>query len=185
MHNIEIEIKLKLDDPAQLLSWLQQNAEKIKETSQTDHYFDPPHKSYIYQGKDGTKDADEWFRIRITEKGNELCYKYWHRENGVSTYADEVETHVGDAGQMFEMFKRLGFTETSVIKKQRESYKHGNFQFDCDTVEGLGFFGEVDDPSKGKQIIFDFLKEIGVENWKKTKRGYSWIQWNPEVDHFE
>lgn len=37
----------------------------------------------------------------------------------------------------------------------------------------------------GNQIIFDFLKSIGITDWKKAKRGYSWIQWNPGKEHFE
>ena len=77
MENIEIEIKLKLEDPEILMNWLKENAEKIKTSEQVDYYFDPPHKSFIYDNKfDGTKDADEWFRLRVSEKGNEICYKH-------------------------------------------------------------------------------------------------------------
>lgn len=194
MKNIEIEIKLKLDNPKILLNWLENNAKLLKETEQKDYYFDPPHKSFIYQNKfDGTKDADEWFRIRETRIGNAICYKQWHRnENtGESIYADEIETSTGDKNQMLEIFKRLGFKETSIVHKKRKSYLYQDFKFDCDEVAGLGFFveiefkGEVEDPAEGKQRIFDFLKEINITNWKKTKRGYSWIQWNPGKEHFE
>ena len=194
MENIEIEIKLKLDNPETLLNWLKENAELIKTTNQVDYYFDPPHKSYIYKNKfDGTKDADEWFRIRVSEKGNEICYKKWHREEetGKSTHADEIETMVGDEKQMLIILEKLGFKPTSTIKKHRNSYKYEEFQFDCDDAEDLGFFveiefrGELEDPTQGKQKIFDLIEEIGIKDWKKTKRGYSWIQWNPDDNHFE
>ena len=194
MENIEIEIKLKLDNPSILLEWLKNNAELIKTSNQTDYYFDPPHKTYIYDNKfDGTKDADEWFRIRVSDKGNEICYKKWHRkpETGESTHADEIETMIGNEKQMLIILEKLGFKPTSTIKKHRNSYKYKNFQFDCDEVENIGFFveiefqGELEDPAQGKQIILDLLKEIGINDWKKTKRGYSWIQWNPGIEHFE
>ena len=194
MHNIEIEIKLKLDSPKALLDWLKKNAELVKTSNQVDYYFDPPHKSYIYKNKfDGTKDADEWFRIRVTEKGNEICYKKWYREEdtGKSTHADEIETMVGDEKQMLIILDRLGFKPTSIIKKRRNSYKYKEFQFDCDEAEGLGFFveiefkGEIGDPAQGKQKIFEFLNEINLTGWQKTKRGYQWMEWNPDVDHFE
>ena len=194
MKNIEIEIKLKLDQPEILLNWLEKHAKLIKETKQTDHYFDPPHKSSIYKNKwDGTKDADEWFRIRETEKGNAICYKHWHRdpETGKSLYADEIETSTGDKKQMLEIFKRLGFQETASTHKKRKSYRYQDFKFDCDEVDGLGFFveiefkGELADPAQGQQKIFDFLKEINLTGWQKTKRGYQWMEWNPEENHFE
>ncbi len=193
MKFIEIEIKLKLDDPTILMNWLNENAELIKDYSHIDYYFDPPHKTYAYTNpEDSTKDADEWFRIRTSEKGNEICYKLWHRdENGKSLYADEIETFIGSEEAALKIVNALGFKETSVIKKHRRSYKHKEFQFDCDEVEGLGFFveiefrGEIEDPSQGKHKIYEFLKEIGITDWKKTKRGYSWIQWNPDSEHYE
>lgn len=194
MENIEIEIKLKLDDPKRILNWLKKNAKLIKISDDADYYFDPPDRSFIYKNKhDGTKDADEWFRLRVSEKGNEICYKRWYRDEktGKSLYADEIETLVGDQKKVLEILKRLGFKETSVIKKHRVSYQYKEFRFDCDTVEGLGFFvevefkGEIDDPAEGKEKIFTMLKEIGITDWKKTKRGYSWIQWNPANEHYE
>lgn len=193
MKNIEIEVKLKIDEPEKLLNWLGKNAQLIKTCDQTDYYFDPPHKTYIRKDAEGYQDAEEWFRIRISEKGDEICYKFWHRDptTGKSIYADEIETSIGDHKQVLAILSRLGFKETSMIKKHRESYRYGNFQFDCDTVEDLGFFvevefkGKIEHPEKGKEIIFEFLRSINLTKWKKTKRGYSWIQWNPERNHFE
>ncbi|MBS3165738.1 class IV adenylate cyclase [Candidatus Woesearchaeota archaeon] len=193
MHNIEIEIKLKLDQPEILLNWLKKNAEFVKSSDQIDYYFDPPHKSFIFEDEEGYKDAAEWFRIRVSPKGNELCYKFWHRDpqTNISLYADEIETSIGDEKQVKEMLKRLGFKETSIIEKHRESYRYRDFQFDCDEVKGMGFFveiefrGELSDPALGKQKIYDLLNEIGINNWKKTKRGYVWMQWNPGREYFE
>jgi predicted NUDIX family NTP pyrophosphohydrolase len=42
-----------------------------------------------------------------------------------------------------------------------------------------------EDPMQAREQIFAMLSDIGVQNWQKTKRGYSWIQWNPEAHRFE
>jgi predicted adenylyl cyclase CyaB len=193
MRNIEIEIRIKLKNPALFLWWLKKSAKKIKTSDQTDFYFDPPHRSFIYKDADGSKNADEWLRIRTSAKGDEICYKHWHKDlkTNKSTYADEFETSIGDARQGLKILKKLGFKQTSVIKKQREEWGYKDFVFACDEIEGLGFFveieyhGKISDPTKGKDRIFDLLKDIGVRDWKKIKGGYPWMQWNPGKNHFE
>lgn len=193
MKNIEIEIRIKLEKPVLFMQWLKKSAEKIKTCDQADFYFDPPDRSFIYTDRDGSKNADEWFRIRTSNKGDEICYKHWHKDKKTnkSTYADEIETSIGDARQVLEILKRLGFKQISVIKKHREDWKYKDFIFSCDEIEGLGFFveieyhGAIDDPTKGKQKIFNLLKSIRVEDWQKIKGGYPWMQWNPDKNYFE
>ena len=193
MDNIEIEIRIKLDKSNSFLKWLKKSAKFIKSTDQVDYYFDPPGKSFIFSDRDGTKNADEWLRVRTKRGDSEICYKYWHRdkETRKSIYADEIETTIGSVDKMMEILKRLGFRQISIIKKDRQSWQYGDFRFDCDDVEGLGFFveieyqGQIDDPSKGKEKIFDLLKKIGLKNWQTIKGGYPWMQWNPNNNHFE
>ena len=193
MQNVEIEIKLKLDDPATFMVWLENNAELIKESKQKDDYFDPPHKSFVHIDEDGYKHADEWFRIRMSDKGNEVNYKHWHRDplTGGSTYADEFETEIVDAQIFREILDKLGFKQNSCIEKSRRSFRYGDFQFDCDEVKNMGFFveiefkGEAENPMAGKEKIFSLLQEIGLTNYKKTLRGYHYMLWNPDKEHYE
>ncbi len=193
MKNIEIEIRIRLRDPILLEKWLEKTANKIKVSEQTDFYFDFPNKSFIYTDSDGCKNADEWLRVRTSEKGNEICYKLWHRDKVTnrSTYADEIETSVEDENQILEILKRLGFKQISVIKKYREDWQFNDFIFSCDKVKGLGFFveieyhGHIDDPAKGKEKIFELLENIGIKDWEKIKGGYPWMQWNPDKNHIE
>lgn len=192
MENTEIEIRIFLEDYNPILNWLKVNAELIKTSKQSDYYFEHPNRPFIYIDSQGEKNADDWLRVRFG-KNNEVCYKKWHRDKrtGKSLYADEIETSVQDAKKLIQILESLGFKKISTIKKRRESWQYNNFQFDCDDVEGLGFFveieykGEVDDPAKGRGIITDFLAEIGIKDWKIIKRGYPWMQWNPNVNHFE
>lgn len=193
MKNIEIEIRIKLNNPDLFMEWLKKSAKQIKTAEQTDIYFDPPHKSFIVVDSDGYKNADEWLRVRISPNKNGICYKYWHTDKGTgkSTYADEIETIIGDPEQILEILKRLGFKQTAKVKKHRKSWQYGDFRFDCDDIEGLGFFveiefhGEIDDPAKGKQKIFDLLNEIGLKDWQKIKGGYPWMFWNIDKNLFE
>lgn len=193
MKNIEIEIRIKLDNPYLFKEWLKKSAKQIKTVDQIDIYFDPPHKSFITVDSRGYKNADEWLRLRISQNKNEICYKYWHtdKKTGKSTHADEIETTIGDPEQIQEIFKRLGFKRIAMVSKHRESWQYGDFRFDCDNIENLGFFveiefhGEIDNPAKGKQKIFDFLNKIGIKDWKKIKGGYPWMFWNIDKNLFE
>lgn len=195
MKNIEIEIRIKIENPTLFKQWLQKekDTKKIGVFDQTDFYFDPPGKSFVFTDSDGYKDADKWFRVRITKDKSTICYKHWHRDEKTnkSTYADEIETSIGDADKVIEILKRMGFKQIALVEKHRESWEYNEFRFDCDDVEGLGFFveiefnGKIEDPTKGKEKIFNLLKEIGLQNWKKIKGGYPWMQWNKDKDYFE
>lgn len=161
-------------------------------SDQVDYYFEPPEKTFIYTDSEGYKDADEWLRVRFSGK-DEICYKKWYRDNktGKSLYADEIESAVEDGKKLLKIFKLLHFRQICIIKKHRESWQYDKFRFDCDKVEDIGFFvevefeGEIDDPSKGREKIFNLLKKIGIDDYKVVKRGYPWMQWNPNKKHYE
>lgn len=184
--NIEIETRLCLDNPDVLIKWLKESAGLLKVSDQSDYYFDPPHKSFILIDPQGLKDADEWLRIRLGSDGDSVCYKKWHREEktGISLYAEEIEIPVTDGEQLLGIFEKMSFRRTSVIKKHRESWQYDDFIFDCDDVEELGHFveieykGRIEDPRKERERIFDLLKKIGIKGWKIIDRGYPWMQWN-------
>ena len=92
---------------------------------------------------------------------------------------------------MVKIFKKIGFKEISCIKKKRESWLYKDFRFDCDKVKNLGFFvevefkGKIDNLQRGRKKIFNFLKKIGLQNWKVIKRGYPWMMWNKGKNYFE
>ncbi len=192
MENVEIELRIFLEDYNSMLDWLKNNANLVKVSEQTDCYFEHPNRPFIYIDNQGEKNADDWLRVRFG-KNDEVCYKKWHRDQqtGKSLYADEIETSVQDGNKLIQILESLGFKKISTIKKKRESWIYDKFQFDCDDVEGLGFFveieykGEVDDLTKGRNIITDFLTKIKIKDWKIIKMGYPWMQWNPKVKHFE
>jgi len=192
MDNIEIEMRIQLEKPDTFLRWLKESAEPINSSNQTDFYFEPQDKPFIYLDPDGYKNADKWLRVRIGDK-NEICYKKWYRDKDTrkSLYADEIETNIKDGEKLIEILKKLGFRQIAIVKKHRESWQYKDFRFDCDEVEGLGFFveiefrGEIDNPKNGREKIINLLKEIGIKNWKIIKGGYPWMQWNLNQNYFE
>ncbi|HPQ23245.1 MAG TPA: class IV adenylate cyclase [Candidatus Paceibacterota bacterium] len=191
-NNKEIEVRLQLDDPKPLFKFLKKSAEFLKTSNQIDFYFDLPDRTFTYIDSKGYKNADEWLRVRISDK-NSLCYKKWHRDKntGRSLYADETELYIDNGKGCVTLLENLGFKKICVIEKHRESWKYSDFQFDCDKVKGLGFFveiefmGKIDDPTKGREKIFDLLENIGIKNWKVIKGGYPWMVWNKDKNLFE
>lgn len=188
MKNIEIEIRIRLSREQVFLDWLNKHAKHLVSVNQVDYYFDNPSKSFIYTDPDGFKDADEWLRLRhdITKRISIVGYKKWIREEITrkSLYAEEFETSIEDINQAREIFNRLGFVEIARVIKHREKWQYGDFIFDCDQVEDLGYFveieyvGQIDNPTQGNQKIYNLLAEIGVENWEENWRGYPWELWN-------
>lgn len=186
-NNKEIEVRIQLDDKRQLLNFLKNSAEFLKKSKQIDFYFDPPQKTFVYTTAEGYKDADEWLRIRISDK-HSICYKKWYRDKdtGKYLYADEIELGIEDGRRFITLLENLGYKQICVVEKCRESWKYGDFRFDCDEVKGLGFFveieftGKIEDPTKGQEKIFDLLEKLEIKNWKVIERGYVWMLWNKD-----
>jgi adenylate cyclase class 2 len=190
---IEIEIKLKLEDDRPLLKWLQKNARLEREIHQVDQYFDPPGGSLRATDGEGCLDADEFFRVRFADDGESLCFKHWYRdeETGSSSHCDEYELKIENGERMIKILTALRFKETARIEKDRSIWRYRDFEISLDEVKKLGNFvefeykGRVTDPAEDKKRLFDLVKEIGLKNWRKTKRGYCFMLWNPGKEHFE
>ncbi|MDD5696392.1 MAG: class IV adenylate cyclase [Candidatus Pacebacteria bacterium] len=191
--NQEIEVRLQVDDDIEpLLEFFKRVAKFLEKSNQVDFYFDSPQKTFIYTDPKGYKNADEWLRVRISKK-NSICYKKWYRDKntGKSLYADEIEINIEDGKKLITLLERLGFKQISVIEKNRESWKYGDFRFDCDKIKGLGSFieieftGKINDSTKGRKKIFNLLKDLGIKNWKVIGGGYPWMLWNKDKNLFE
>jgi len=188
MKNIEIEIRIHLDDDTALMKWLKNTAKYVGDKFQHDIYFEPKKSPYIFVDKNGFKDADEWLRIRVFGNEGELCYKKWHRdpETRKSLYADEIELKIGSVENLKTLLSYLDFQQISEVKKNRESWVYKNFKIEKDAIENLGVFyeiefkGEVENPEYGSKEIYKFLKEIGITNLQVIDRGYPWMQWNDD-----
>lgn len=191
----EIEIKLKVgaEEHRKLINWLGENAVLEGENTQVDYYFDPPGSSFRSEDKEGCVDAKEFFRVRLSDKGAEICYKHWYRDEATdrSLYADEYEVGIADGDKLIRILKVLGFQQTALIEKERSIWRYQDLEFALDKVKDLGAFVEVEykgkviEPERALAKMYEVLAQIGIKNWRRTKRGYCFIQWNPGKNHFE
>lgn len=186
MQDKEIEVKIKVNDSRKLLNWLQNKARLMSNSSQTDHYFDPPHKSFLFIDKNGRKAADEYLRVRIDGSGCFFAYKQINHERALveNVLINEIETKVGQPDKIIKILKKLGFKISATIKKQRISYKYKEFQIDVDSVENLGDFveieykGQLKNYKTGYNRIKYLLNEIGIGDWEEAKGGYVGLMLN-------
>jgi len=186
MKNIEIEIRIFIEDDSVLRNWLKHQTVFVGSKYQHDIYFEPKQPPFILIDENGFKDADEWLRIRVYADCGELCYKKWHRdtETKQSLYADEVEVKIDNVDNLKLLLGYLGYNQISEIKKNRESWSYGNFLIEKDEIEDLGVFyeiefkGDVNNPQEGIEQIYSLIKSIGIKDWKTIDRGYPWMQWN-------
>jgi predicted adenylyl cyclase CyaB len=181
MDNIEVEIKLRLNDinAEKIKQWLSEsNAQKIAEIVQEDIYFEPENATFVYVSN-GIKKADAWLRIRKQDEKNSICYKYWHYSNGVTLYADEYETRIEKPEVMELLLKALGYKRLIVVNKHREISTSGDFEIAIDNVKELGNFVEIeyknsssDTAAYDKQRLYNLLATIGIDDFEEDEIGY-------------
>ncbi len=189
---IEIKIQLASQEHSKLLAWLEANAKFRTENRQVDTYYNNPKQPFTFL-KDGYKDAEDYLRIRKSEKGNSICFKHWVKDPEDQTkhlYCDEYETEVDDTMQMHKILDALGYKKDIVIDKTRRVYEYQYFEFAIDQVKELGNFVEIEikqemDPREGHQKIYKILKQMGIKQIKILQRGYVSMIWNKEHDFAE
>ena len=190
----EIELKISLSDAAYAAvaalvgAWGSYRGY----SEQTEYYLNKPDEAWDYSA--GFKDTLRTLRIRCESKGDSVCYKFRNLDpiTKKTTHRDEDETTVTSGEVMRNIFKNLGYTETTVIKKKRATYLMDNrFEVVFDTVEGIGKFIEIElkesinDVKVGIAAIESLMKELGISQFKQYDRGYIHMAWNPGYDFGE
>ena len=190
--NEEIELKLCLDDDvlSHLYEWLSRNACFLGKVMQTDYYFNNPNQSWFKTHPEGYKYALKYLRIRLTDKGDYICYKDWNQCSGSEvTYCKDIESPITNPEKHIQIIEQLGYTEKTIIHKLRESYRYDDLQIDIDKVNALGTFVEFEikkrkykNAEDEYQRIIDFIKQIGISHFRIQKQGFVILAWNPGFD---
>jgi len=195
--NKEIEIKFTLSDTqfVQLKQWLEANAQYVREEKQEELYFNNPEPSqtFYFKSKHGYIDALKALRVRKTNKGDTVCYKYSNidKNTGKILYKNECETKVPDGKVFVEIFENMGFTDKIQVKKTRNIYTSGDFEIVIDNVEKLGTFVEVElkreyaDAQAGIAAINNFIKSMGITSYMQFNRSYIHMFTNPGYNFSE
>ncbi len=161
--NKEIEIRAQIEWDEELLVFLQKNATFEGEKEQSDEYFVPAHRDFL-----AANPINEWLRLRSSSGKASIAYKNWHREaDGKALYCDELETLVGDLGQMKKIFEVLDMKSIVLVEKTRKIWRWKDWEFAIDKVKGLGDFVEIEfkgdadlvDPKEVVGEMLQFLKE--------------------------
>lgn len=169
MKDKEIELKFVINDKIKdsLISDLKKDATIISKSSLIDTYYIPNFKNFEINGE-----TIECVRIRENEKGAVLTYKKIHKEAS-PVYCDEYETQILNKEQMEKILFALGFEIQMVIDKTRMTYLTKEFEFDFDSVKGLGELLEVELKNENGNIetIYNFVAKYGLTKSDVTYEG--------------
>jgi len=170
--NIEVEIKVKLDNPDEVKNNLPRFGKHIKSIRQIDEYYVPCHRDFFAR----KPHPKEWLRIRTNPDGSMLEYdKSFEKKDGSQDYAEEYETRVGNSGELRKILEFLDFKKVVIIDKQREYWNCGEFEICLDKVKSLGDFIEVEakgdfqNAKEAREKCEEFLKKLEIKDYEKNK----------------
>lgn len=173
--DIEIEIKLPLQNPEEAKHFLNENGRLISENIyQKDIYYIPVHRDFL-----ALKHPFEWLRLRKSPKGAFITYKHFFPENVEKTdYCDEFETGIDNFEAMEKIFKSLDFKDVAMVEKSRTTWMFEEVEIVIDDVTGLGFYieleakGHFDKPQDGRSYLYEVLKKLNAKVGEEDFKGY-------------
>lgn len=192
---IEIEVKIKLDKSEETLlrNWLKANAKQDSVENHLEYYLNNPNNTFFIKNKNGFVDAENYMRVRFLNNNKaQVNLKRFKidQDTNKSENIGEFEFYTDNANNTLTFFKELGYSDCTMVKKDREIYTHSQFEIVIDKVEGLGTFAEFelkefDSKTETKLLyrqVFEFIKSLGFKQIKEQKRGYVSMLWNPNKD---
>jgi len=187
---IEVEIKVKISDPNQVMKRFEENKGVYKiSLHHEDTYFNMP------KGLRDFKQTDEALRLRKSIEFNRdnkaiaqiihyfITYKGKKIDKTTKT-REEIEVKISEIEDMKNLLKLLGFREVFTVVKERELYE---FLFKDVRIEALidylpilkQHFVEVElmtesyeDIEKSRKILFQFLEKFGVNKEESIRKSY-------------
>jgi adenylate cyclase class 2 len=165
--NIEVEIKIKIDNFEEIKKKVSNIGKLIKETRQIDEYYVPFHKNFFE-----IDPTIEFLRIRTNQ--DKTVFEYTRcinmKNDGKYDYAEEYETEIKNVDEFRKTLEFLDFKKIVVVDKKREYWMCGNIEVALDKVEGLGEYieaeakGDFKDSGEARNACIKFLKDLGIED---------------------
>lgn len=164
----EIEVKLKLDDPAALRARLRAAGSMLRES-----VFEV---NRIFDAADGVL-GRRGCALRVREetafgggpKSATLTFK-GPRDDGEFKSREELETAVGDPAVVVALLGRLGFSETIQYEKRREAWECGACEVVIDELPRLGWFAEIEGPSE--EVLRACRSRLGLDGVAVAAESY-------------
>ena len=177
--SVEVEIKLKIEDPEQLIEKLEGlGFIKGEQLLESDTYFTSENHDFVKLGEAlrvrqiRNVDTDEISAV-ITYKGKKLDDRSMAREE------QELETSVGDGAVCREILERSGFRSVPVVEKLRQYYHRDNITACVDAVTNLGDYLELEimveteaEREGALQKIENMLLSLGYSMKDTTRHSY-------------
>lgn len=159
-HSTEREIKLKLENPSDLISKL--NSKKAKFIGKSFQRTTRMDTESMGLEKNGV-----FLRVRSGSK-NIVTLKRKLRENAEVFERQEIETEVEDIDKLADIFYGLGFTKRLILEKYRADFEYEGVKISVDELP-FGFYVELEgDPEK----IFETAKELDLNTGDKITVTY-------------
>jgi len=176
--NIEIEIKVKVDNLAEIKKKVSKVGKLVKAIKQTDDYYVPTHRDFFAKKPHPT----EYLRIRTNP--DKIVFEYDlsinKREDGDHDYAEEYETEILNKEELEKILGFMDFKRVVTIEKSREYWMCGDIEVALDSVKDLGSYieaeakGDFRDNKEAKKECIKFLENLGIKDVQNTqiKKGY-------------
>lgn len=172
----EIEVKFDLLNKQEIVDFLENNAEFIKESNQLDIYYNLPHRDFFQD----PSNTPEWLRLRKSDKGCAITYKDYGKNN--QAMCTEFEEGIADIDNLEQIFKAIDIKEVIKVNKNRKIWEYRNITICIDTVDELGDFIELEtveeDGSNYETILkslYNIKDELNIKTNGEDRKGYPYI----------
>lgn len=176
--NIEVEIKVKIDNLEEIKQKLSKIGNLVKSINQIDDYYVPAHKDF-FSRKPYT---NEWLRIR--NNPDKVIFEYDRSINqaddGSQEYAEEYETEVSHPENLRKILEFLDFKKSVTVNKKREYWMCGDIEVALDEVKDLGSFieaeakGDFKDTKDARLSCIKFLEDLGIKDVEKNQINFGY-----------
>lgn len=176
--NIEVEIKVKIDNFKEIRKKVSSIGKLVKAIRQIDDYYVPCHRDFFAR----KPRPIEWLRIRTNP--DKVVFEYTRSINMKATgdydYAEEYETEILNTKEFKKTLEFLDFEKIVTVEKQREYWMCEDIEVALDFIKGLGYFieaeakGNFKNEKEAKKACINFLKDLGIKDIKNAqiRKGY-------------
>ncbi len=176
--NIEVEIKVKVDNLEEIKKKVSKMGKLIKAIKQIDDYYIPCHRDFFAHKPQPIE------HLRIRTNPNKVVFEYTRtinmKEDGDYDHAEEYETEILNVEEFKKILEFLDFKKFATIEKQREYWICDDIEVALDEIKGLGSFveaearGDFKDDKEAKKACINFLEKLGIRDVENNqiKKGY-------------
>ena len=174
---LEIEIKLKLDDHVAVIKHLRRlRAAHISTQHETNIFFDHPDRSLLKSNSGLRVRFETLVKNRKSKIENRksppalLTFKGPPQLTGLRS-RNAYDLTCTPADQLVPLLQSLGFVQTQLFEKVRDSWQLANCKIELDTLPHFGRFLEIEGPSE--KAVRAVQKKLDLLDLPSVKPSYA------------